>query len=140
MNWPLLHACVVTFWLGILGAEVVIERSRTESRAHGFSVARNHYWIDLLLELPAATLVLVTGFLLLRSVPLTPMLAAKVAAGVIAVGANVYCVFPVVQRKRAADAERLDDVIRLSRNVDASAVVGVPAAVLALALGLFLAR
>jgi len=44
-----------------------------------------------------------------------------------------------VQRKRAADAERLDEVMRLSRNIDASAIIGAPAAVVALGLGLFLA-
>jgi len=43
------------------------------------------------------------------------------------------------ERKRAADAERLDEVMRLSRNIDASAIIGAPAAVVALGLGLFLA-
>ena len=138
MNLALLHACAVTFWLGIVGAELVIERSRTGSRAHGFAAARNHYWIDLLLEIPAVMAVLATGALLLRAVPMSPALAVKVVAGLVAVGANAYCVFPVMQRKRAADEERLDEVIRLSRHVDASAIVGGPAAVVALGLGLFL--
>ena len=49
-----LHACAVSFWFGVIGAEFVIERSRAQSRPHGYAVASNHYWIDLLLEVPVA--------------------------------------------------------------------------------------
>ena len=44
------HIAAVAFWFGLVGAEFVIERSRTESQSHGFAVARNHYYIDLFLK------------------------------------------------------------------------------------------
>jgi hypothetical protein len=38
-------------------------------------------------------------------------------------------------RRRAAEADRLVDVVRYSRQIDGTAVVGIPAALAALALG-----
>lgn len=35
--------CAVSFWFGGVGAEFVIERSRAESKAHGYSAVRNHF-------------------------------------------------------------------------------------------------
>lgn len=59
----------------------------------------------------------------------------KVACGLLAVGSNIVCVVPVMLRRRAAEADRLVDVVRYSRQIDGTAVVGIPAALAALALG-----
>jgi hypothetical protein len=115
----------------------VLERSRAESKSHGFSVARNHFWIDILLELPAAIVVLATGLAMLSDTQLAPLLIIKLVAGLIAVSLNVACVVPVVMRKRAADAADLSNVIRYSRMIDGLSAVGLPAFVVALATGLF---
>ena len=134
----LVHICAVCFWFGLIGAEAVIERSRTESRDHGFSVARNHFWIDLLLELPVAVTVLASGMLLLGSLPsVATILVVKIAAGVFAVGINLYCARPVVMRKMAADNNDLVAVIRYSQQIDQVAVWGIPAGIVALVIGVF---
>lgn len=133
-----LHACAVSFWFGVIGAEFVIERSRAQSRPHGYAVARNHYWIDLLLEVPVALIVLATGLMLLRDAEPSAALAVKVAAGVIAVAVNVLCLVPVIRRRVAADAGDLAAVIRHSRVIDRITVAGLPAGVLALVIGVLL--
>jgi hypothetical protein len=131
-----IHLCAISFWFGVIGAEFVIERSRAESKPHGFAVARNHYWIDLLLEIPAAIIVLISGALMLSSVALTPLLVVKVLAGSIAVGVNLICIVPVARRKAAADAQQLAEVVRHSRRIDQITVIGLPAGLVALLIGL----
>lgn len=115
----------------------MLERSRAESKSHGFSVARNHFWIDILLELPAALVVLATGLAMLSDTQPARLLIVKLVAGFIAVSLNVVCVVPVVMRKRAADAGDLAKVIHYSRTIDRLSAVGLPAFVVALAIGLF---
>ena len=43
-----IHLIAVAFWFGILGAELIIERTRAKSKIHSQIVAYQHYWIDLL--------------------------------------------------------------------------------------------
>ena len=68
-----IHLITVAFWFGILGAELIIERTRAKSKIHSQMVAYQHYWIDLLFETQAFTTVLITGILLIdpsRTAPL----------------------------------------------------------------------
>jgi hypothetical protein len=48
----MLHVAAVAFWIGVLG---------TTSKPHGYAVAHNHFWIDMLPEVPAVLIVLATG-------------------------------------------------------------------------------
>lgn len=78
----IIHICAVAFWFGVVGCETVIEQSRADSHEHGFAVARNHFWIDVLLEIPTALTVLVTGLLMLTPELLaTPLFILKIALG-----------------------------------------------------------
>lgn len=134
------HVIAIAFWLGVVGAEFVIERSRTAGKAHGYEVARIHYRIDLFLEIPALMAILITGFVLLSHVAMSTLLIVKVAAGLAVIGANLVCTVPVVLRKRAAERDDLAAVMRYSRAIDLTAVVGAPAALVALIIGAFLLR
>ena len=135
-----IHLCAVAFWFGVVGAEFIIERSRADSKPHGYAVARNHYWIDLMLEIPAYVLVAVSGLLLLCQTEITVLLAVKVVAGMIAVGINAICIVPVWRRKLASDIDNLPDVVRFSKYIDKITWVGLPAGVVALRLGLYRAH
>ncbi len=135
-----IHLCAVAFWFGVVGAEFIIERSRADSKPHGYAVARNHYWIDLMLEMPAYVLVAVSGLLLLCQTEITVLLAVKVVAGMIAVGINAICIVPVWRRKLASDIDNLPDVVRFSKYIDKITWVGLPAGVVALTLGLYRAH
>lgn len=132
-----IHACAVFFWFGIVSVEAVIERSRTQSQAHGYAAAHNHYWIDMLLEVPAVTVVLLTGIALLHTSTLTPLLTVKIVAGLTAISINFICVLPVVRRKKAADAQQTDEMLKQSKRIDIISLIGVPAGLIAVTIGIF---
>lgn len=133
-----LHLFGVAFWLGVVGVEFLLERRRADSREQGFQVAHLHKRIDLFLEMPAFTLVLVTGVLLLEYHSLSTLLMLKVVAGGAAIGGNLVCIVPVLARSNAADKQDLTGVVRYSRIIDWISVVAVPAGLIAFACGLWL--
>jgi putative copper export protein len=136
----MLHVAAIAFWIGVVGAEFVIERSRADSKPHGFAVAHNHFWIDVFLELPAVAVVLISGAWLLCDTAWTPLLAVKVTVGVLAAVSNIVCIVPVATRRRAATQQQLDAVIRHSRSIDRITVFSLPASVVAMVIGFYLAR
>lgn len=134
----IIHICAVSFWFGVVGAETIIERSRSENKEHGYAVARNHFFIDMFLEIPVAAIVLVSGLLMLNEAHLSsPLFILKIIAGMFAVGINAACVIPVTRRKNAANKGQLDEVIRHSGTIDKISILGIPAGVLALSIGIF---
>lgn len=135
-----IHLIGIAFWFGVVSVELILERTRAKSREAGYAAARNHYWIDLFLEIPAFLVVLTTGIFMVQTMTLSGILQIKIIAGLLAIASNAVSVIPVVLRKRAADADRLSDVIRYSRFIDLTGVVGAPAAIIALAIGFYLAN
>ncbi|MGB1465668.1 MAG: hypothetical protein ACPG8O_04820 [Alcanivorax nanhaiticus] len=133
-----LHLFGVAFWLGVVGVEFLIERRRALSREHGYLVARLHERIDLCLEMPAFLLVLVTGLLMLDMDRLSGVYLIKVLAGMLAVGGNLLCLWPVIRRKLAADRGDLQAVIDNSAVIDRISVIAIPAGLLAFACGVWL--
>lgn len=127
------HLIAVSFWLGLLAAETVMELWAREPQARR-TVAGIHRWIDICFEGPIAIAVLVSGSLLLvQAWPPTPLLMVKVGAGLITVLANLIC-FPIVYaRARATDDAR---VTTLTRYV-AMTGWGIPFGLLAFVIGLF---
>ncbi len=129
----LAHVILVSVWGGFVMAEGVLELTSREEVALRVA-ARVHYWMDLLAELPLLAGVLLTGTVLaVRAWPLSTLHWVKIAAGLIAIGANLTCVLVVILRYR-----RLDDrasLFRHSRHVRLTGV-GVPFALLAAYLGL----
>lgn len=131
-----LHLIAVSFWLGLLAAEVVLELSGRGPDARR-TVANVHRWIDIYFEIPIVTLVLVTGSLLFARVwPGTPLLWVKVGAALIAIVANLVC-FPLVQaRFRATD----DNRARVLTQQIGLTGWAIPFAIVAFAIGLALTR
>lgn len=107
-----LHLFAVAFWFGLLAMETVMELyirkpERSEARK---AVAKIHALSDQLFELPAITVTLVTGVMLLaQSWPPTPLLLLKVLLGGSAILVNYWCYSFVRQRARdtASDAQRI---------------------------------
>ena len=127
-----LHLFAVAFWLGVVGVEYILERSRARNRHQGFAVADYHYQIDLGLEAPAFMVALVTGLLLIDPSRLDGLYLVKVLAGGLAVLSNLVCLWPVIQRKRAADSNDLPAVIHYSSLIDQISMLAIPAGLLAL--------
>jgi hypothetical protein len=133
---PLTHLVSVATWGGLVLAETVLEASaKTEDeRRH---VARTHFWIDMVIELPLLALVVATGAMLAaRAWPLSTMHVIKIACGTIAVAANLACVVAVVARHRRRDEPA--QVRRWRTRVLLSGTAA-PFGVAAAALGLHLA-
>lgn len=81
------HLLSLGLWGGLVLAEVVIEAGALDQRV----AARLHHRLDLLLKVPLLCAVLVTGAALASRVPMTPLLVAKIAAGLLAASATPPC-------------------------------------------------
>lgn len=134
-----LHLFAVAFWLGVVAVEYLLEQSRAQSRAQGFNVAHLHRRIDLLFEMPAFSVVLLTGVMLIEPSRFGGLYALKVIAGCLAVLGNVLCLVPVLRRSASAGQENLPAVIRLSRQIDVISLLAIPAGLVALGCGAWLA-
>ena len=137
-GWHFAHAVALGLWGGIVLAEGVLEIVGRRERAHAEVAARVHYYIDLFCEAPTLVAVVVTGTALALSTPLTTLHWIKIVAGLLAVLANAWCISVVVARhrqlKRATDTE----VARATERVFLTAKLGLPAALLAAGLGLYI--
>jgi hypothetical protein len=128
-----LHLVLVSLWGGVVLAETVLELCGGGDEAARRTVARVHYWNDLLVEIPLLVAVLATGAVLAaRAWPLTWLHWVKIGAALVAVATNLYASAMVVARHRAggdaAAIRRYTTRIRLSG-------VGVPFAVVAAYIG-----
>ncbi len=127
-----IHGAAAGAWMGVVACELVLESFGRDASSRRL-VARAHAWIDLLFEGPLVAFVLVTGAVLLaRDWPASPLLLLKVAAGLIAVIANLICIPYVRARARATDDA---EVRRLFRPIQITGLA-IPFGLLALGLGL----
>ncbi|WP_417548455.1 hypothetical protein [Marinobacter segnicrescens] len=133
-----LHLFAVAFWLGVVAVEYLLERTRAQSRSHGFTVAQLHRKIDLFFETPAFLVVLLTGILLFEPGRFDGIYALKVVAGAMAVVGNMICLVPVLKRRAAAERDDLGNVIAYSRLIDRISLTAIPAGLISLACGLYL--
>lgn len=127
------HLIVLGMWLGVVITEVLFEFAASDADSLR-AAARFHYNVDKFGELPILLAVVITGTILtVRAWPLTPLHFIKIAASLLAVGANVICTMWVFQRRRIKDANVL---LGFRRRIWSLAAVGVVFATPALYLGL----
>ena len=101
------HLIVLGMWLGVVITEVLFEFAASDAESLR-AAARFHYKVDKFGELPVLLAVLVTGTILaVRAWPLTPLHFIKIAASLVAVGANLICTLWVFQRRRIEDVNVL---------------------------------
>lgn len=133
-----IHVFAVAFWLGCVAVEVVVEQVGLRNAALCPAVPQFHFYIDRWVEIPAFTTVLVTGVLMFDAGRFANdwLYASKIVAGLLAVSANIFSIYPVIQRKHATDAGDKSAIRQYGKMLDATLPVGVPAALLALAIGL----
>ncbi|MBI5515310.1 MAG: hypothetical protein HY909_16145 [Deltaproteobacteria bacterium] len=129
----LAHLVFLGLWGGILLCEFILECLGDDDHALRFT-ARAHFWIDVLAELPVLLGVLGTGAALLgRAWPPSAVLQLKVAAGLVAIGSNLYCAVLVALRyRRRGDPQAL----RAWRPRVRMTALGVPFGAVAAWLGL----
>ncbi len=135
-GWQFVHVFALGAWLGSVGIESVLELFAHRDATLRTAVARIHFWIDALVEVPAFTLVAVSGAAMLRLDLLHGAYALMVVAGSVAIAVNLWCVLPVVRRKAAADRDDAAGLDAQSRQVYLAFAVGVPCGLAALVAGL----
>ena len=129
----LAHLIALGMWLGVVITEVLFEFAGSDAESLR-AAARFHYNVDKFGELPVLIAVLVTGSILaVRAWPLTPLHFVKIAASLVAVGANLICTLWVFQRRRIEDVHVL---LGFRRRIWTLAAVAAVFATPALYLGL----
>lgn len=126
-----IHLIAVAFWFGLLAAELIVERTRTQSISHSRAVAHQHFWIDMLFETPAFLTVLLTGILMLDLDRENLFYWVKIFLGFVAVAGNILCTIAITRRKFASDHNHRPGVIKHSKFVDRVSAIAVPAGVIA---------
>jgi len=137
-----IHFGLLAFWGGVVATEAVLELYPFRRwDLHPQTVAF-HYWIDLLVELPALCGVVATGLVLVfLAWPLSGLHWLKLVCAAGAVTANLVCVVLVLRRKRLlTDGASEEDLWGCTRHVLLSAKIGLPLGLTAAALGLWLAH
>ncbi len=132
MNLHLLHLVSVAAWLGVIGAELVLELLPLRRPELQPATAVFHYYIDLCIELPLLLAILGTGALLLVDSRIDARMAIKLAGAAVALGANLACMVVVVLRHHGPQAE----IKRRTMLVYATVAVGIPGGLVALYIGL----
>jgi hypothetical protein len=134
------HLVFVGVWLGCVLTEALFERALLgHGRDKEKILANLHKKVDIIVEIPAFIIVLVTGGLLLAgSVPST-LLFVKVSCGIVALLANVYCICLVFRRAACALNDDWDGFVRLDdlqHKYGALVLLGILGA---LAIGIYMA-
>ena len=99
-----LHMVSVALWIGCVVVEGIYEHSIDKSPAMRNFISKLHWNTDRCVEIPAFTVVLLTGGYMLMGRSLTPLLVAKVGFGALAILLNAVCVWLVIKRLRFANA------------------------------------
>lgn len=134
-----LHLAFVGIWLGCVITEALFERALLgKGRAQELILVALHKRVDLIVEIPAFIVVLVTGAAMLFSVNPNPLLVTKIAFGLLAIATNIYCVWLVFRRAQAAQSDQQAEFTRLDHLQHKFGAVVLLAIVVALAIGIYL--
>lgn len=135
----MLHFMLLSLWGGVVITEAVIELYPYKEKTLHDSAVTFHYYIDIFVEGPLLLGVLLTGSILAWSIKLTALHYIKITAGLTAITMNFICIVLVIKRKLLKDRGVGKDVLwRYSRYIITTAVIGIPAAMVAVYLGLTL--
>lgn len=130
-----IHLFAAAFWFGLLTMETVMELY-ANNPARREVVAKIHGWTDPLFELPAVTVLLVTGIIMLMRIEQpSGLLILKIVLGGGAILTNYWCYTYVFRRFNANDEDR----IIWTRKI-ALTGVAIPPAIIAFVLGMFVLR
>jgi hypothetical protein len=97
-----LHLLAIGIWIGVVGAELLIEFDGMKDDQSHIRAAKLHYGTDIWVEVPAFVTVFITGFMMLSEEHLRGLFLAKIIFGLLAIGFNAVCVYGVVRRRNYA--------------------------------------
>lgn len=96
-----------------------------------------HKRVDLMVEIPALTVVFVTGTAMLSAAGSGLLLTAKIAFGLLAIATNLGCVWLVFRRAQASLSDQRAEFIRLDHLQHKFGALVLLAIVVALVLGIW---
>lgn len=98
-----LHLALVGLWLGCVLTEALFERALLgKGRDKELILTALHKRVDVFIEIPAFTLVVITGMLLMPQAPMGVVFVTKLVFALLAVATNVFCVHLVFERHQLA--------------------------------------
>jgi len=134
----ILHLLAIGIWIGVVSAEFAIEFDGMKDDESFIKASNMHYSTDIWVEIPAFTVVLVTGILMLGERHLEGLFLYKIIFGVLAVLFNIVCVYAVFKRQKYANTEDIAGMNSVAPIMKIGGLV-VPTFIVALALGIYLA-
>ena len=131
-----IHLSFAGIWLGCVLTETFFERALLgRGRQQELILVELHKRVDVCIEVPAFTVVLVTGALMYSMAIRSVWVYAMMGLGLIAVATNIYCVGLVFQRAAAANQGKWEAFSRIDHKQHQYGAVVLLAIVLALAAG-----
>ncbi|MET3551235.1 MULTISPECIES: hypothetical protein [Burkholderia] len=97
-----LHLVFVAAWMSCVIVEGIFEHAIDQSPEQRTFISNLHWATDKYVEIPAFTIVLVSGAIMLAHRMPTPLLLTKVGFGTLAIALNSACVWIVVRRRHYA--------------------------------------
>ncbi|MBN7796664.1 hypothetical protein [Parahaliea mediterranea] len=134
----IVHLLAVGVWIGVVGAEWVIERDGTASPEANLRAASMHAVTDRWIELPALLVILATGLLMLHERHFEGLFLYKLIFAMLAILFNLICVYAVFKRKECLQIDDAKGLARAGRYMLISAGV-IPSFILAIGLGIYIA-
>jgi len=102
------HLIALGIWIGVVGAEFVIELDGMKDEGSYIKASKLHYITDIWIEIPAFTTVLVTGLLMLNESHLTGTFLYKIVFALLAIIFNIVCVYAVFKRRKCALSSNIE--------------------------------
>lgn len=130
------HLAFAGIWLGCVLTETLFERALLgKGREQEMILVDLHKRVDLIVEIPAFTVVLLTGIMLLPDAGKNGLLLLKIILGVIAIITNIYCVLLVFRRARAAHAGQWGEFTHLDHRQHIYGAIVLLTVIASLAIG-----
>ena len=103
----IIHLIALGIWIGVVGAEFAIEFDGMKDDESYIRASKLHYITDIWVEIPAFTMVLVTGLLMVNESHLSGVFLFKVIFALLAIIFNLICVYAVFKRRKFALSSNL---------------------------------
>ncbi len=131
-----IHLAFAGIWLGCVLTETLFERALLgKGREQELILVDLHKRVDLIVEIPAFLVVLVTGIMMLPDAGKNGLLLLKIIFGIIAIVTNIYCVLLVFRRAHAAHSGQWETFTHLDHRQHIYGAVVLLAIIASLALG-----
>lgn len=133
-----LHLIALGIWIGVVGAEFAIEFDGMKDDESHIKASNMHYTTDIWIEIPAFTIVLITGLLMLNESHLDGLFLYKIIFGLLAIFFNIVCVYAVFKRKKFAETFDIEGMKSVNPIMKLGGLI-IPTFLIAFALGIVFA-